>query len=120
MVVVNIGARIRAARKQSGLKQQELSEAVGIEPESLSRIETGKLKPSRATVEQVAAHLGIKVGQLLDEAELRVPRPQVRPIERRLLRLVRELDDEQVEILVRALENLLRLGAQIPIARRKS
>ncbi len=41
-----LGALIAARRKSLGLTQGELAEAVGIEQESMSRIETGIITPS--------------------------------------------------------------------------
>jgi transcriptional regulator with XRE-family HTH domain len=115
-----IGARIRAARKAAGFTQAELAEAVGVEPESINRIENAKLSPSRGTLQKVAKALGVKLTDLLDDdAGVQVPKPVLTPARRRLLRLVDGLTDDQVEVLARAVEHLLRLGHERP-PRRKS
>src|SRR5689334_14969500 len=86
-----LGARIRATRKAAGLTQAELAEAVGVEPESINRIENAKLNPSRDTLQKVAKVLGVKLSNLVDDdasAPVRVPKPALTPARRRLLRLI--------------------------------
>jgi len=110
-----LGARIRATRKAAGLTQAELAEAVGVEPESINRIENAKLNPSRDTLQKVGKALGVKLGDLLSEdTPVHVPKPSLTPARRRLLRLVDGLNDDQVEVLARAVETLLRLGHERP------
>jgi len=113
-----IGSRIRTSRKAAGLTQSELAEAIGVEPESVNRIENGKLNPARETLQKVAAALGVKLASLLDDdSPVQVAKPSLTPARRRLLRVVDGLDDDQIEVLVRALENLLRLGRERPSRR---
>ena len=53
--------RLRVARELRGLTQREVVERMGntISPPALSQIEAGKLRPSRATAEQLAATLDV-------------------------------------------------------------
>jgi len=58
------GRRLRAARLAAGLRQSDLGEALGMEDQNtgaprVSRYETGKSEPDHATVEQIAAILGL-------------------------------------------------------------
>lgn len=53
-----VGARVRAAREEAGITQMELSERSGLPQSHLSRIENGKLSPSRATLAKLADGLG--------------------------------------------------------------
>lgn len=58
------GWRLRAARLAAGLRQSDLGEAMGMEDQNtgaprVSRYETGKSEPDHATVEQIAAILGL-------------------------------------------------------------
>jgi transcriptional regulator with XRE-family HTH domain len=113
-----VGARIRAFRKAAGLTQSELAEAVGIEPESVNRIENAKLNPSSQTLHRVARSLGIKLADLLnDDAPVQAPKPYLTPARRRFLRLAENLTDDQVEALTKAMESLLRLGGERPRGR---
>jgi transcriptional regulator with XRE-family HTH domain len=114
-----IGARIRAFRKAAGLTQSELAEAVGIEPESINRIENAKLNPSSQTLQATARSLGIKLADLVnDDAPVQAPKPYLTPARRRFLRLAENLTDDQVEALTKAMESLLRLGGERPRGRR--
>jgi transcriptional regulator with XRE-family HTH domain len=40
------GKRLRAARKAAGVKQGALAKALDVDPKHISRLETGKVKPS--------------------------------------------------------------------------
>lgn len=59
-----LGQRIRAARKQAKLTQQELATRAGMHRPNLARIESGKHKPSAETLERLAAGLGIAPASL--------------------------------------------------------
>lgn len=54
-------SRIRVARELRGLTQRQVVEKMGgaLSPPALSQIESGKLRPSQATVERLAAVLGV-------------------------------------------------------------
>jgi transcriptional regulator with XRE-family HTH domain len=51
---VQIGDRIKQLRKQKGFTQDQVAEAAGIDPKSLSRIECNRFKPSLDTLESLA------------------------------------------------------------------
>jgi transcriptional regulator with XRE-family HTH domain/predicted transcriptional regulator len=59
------GQRLRHARKSRGLTLAELGDRVGRTPSVLSLIENGRREPRLSLVEQLAAALGIPVGELL-------------------------------------------------------
>ena len=56
-----IGSRIKAIRKAKGYTQEQLAELVGIEPPSLSYIETGKFAPSVETLQKLALTLQVNI-----------------------------------------------------------
>src|SRR5712692_5771149 len=56
---MNYAKALKVARALSGLQQQELAEAAGLDPSYLSLIEMGKRKPSVTAIEKVARGLGI-------------------------------------------------------------
>ena len=66
-----LGATIRRLRKQKGLTQRQLAEAVGIDFTYLSKIENGKLPytPSAGTLKRLAAELGADELELLRLAD---------------------------------------------------
>lgn len=63
-VVAQLGANIRRLRERAGLTQDDLAEQTGIAVRSLSRIETGAMRPSLATVVEIAGALGVPVARL--------------------------------------------------------
>lgn len=54
-----LGDRIKQIRKQKGTSQVETAEAAGIDPKSLSRIESGVFNPSVETLQGLAVALGV-------------------------------------------------------------
>ena len=50
-----VSGRIRDARRESGLTQEELAERSGLPLSHISRLESGKHSPSRHTIEKLAA-----------------------------------------------------------------
>lgn len=57
---------IRAWREHLGLTQNDLADKLGISQSALSQMEAPDSKPQRATLEKVAAALGIQTDQLTD------------------------------------------------------
>ena len=55
-----IGHRIKSIRKSKGFTQEELCEIIGIEPQSMSYMETGKFAPSPETLQKLSDALGVK------------------------------------------------------------
>ncbi len=54
-----IGARIKELRKQAGLTQEQLAEAVELDARHLSRLEVGKHFPSLDSLERIAVALNV-------------------------------------------------------------
>ena len=49
--------QIIAARDLLGIEQAELAESVGMFPNSLSRVESGRVKPRQATLDRIVKEL---------------------------------------------------------------
>jgi transcriptional regulator with XRE-family HTH domain len=60
-----LGALVSARRKSLGLTQGQLAETVGIEQESMSRIETGMITPSLSRLLSLADALDCSIEALL-------------------------------------------------------
>ena len=76
--LVDIGSRIRAARKAMGLSQDALARRTGMSVTGIARIEQGGITdPHYSTLIAVAQALGISVGELLGETQ--VPLGQAPP-----------------------------------------
>jgi DNA-binding XRE family transcriptional regulator len=56
-----VSEKIRKFRRQAGLTQEELAEKSGLPQSHISRLEGGKHSPSRATLEKIAAALGVEL-----------------------------------------------------------
>ena len=60
----NIGMRIRAYRKKSGMRQGELAGLVGISTSAVSNLEKGKSMVTVYTLGRIAEALGIGMGEM--------------------------------------------------------
>jgi transcriptional regulator with XRE-family HTH domain len=119
-----IGANLRAVRVQASLTQAQLAELAEVADETISRIENNRLTPSTDLIAKLARAVGVAPGQLFGLApatttEARSPHAKPRPGERRLLWLVRGLDDGQLEDLVRIVRLVLAIGVVPPTRRRR-
>ena len=61
----NIGAAIRAARKQNGYTQEELAERLEVTPTHIKHIESGRRLPSVEILFRVASELHFSIDKLL-------------------------------------------------------
>ena len=100
-----VGQRVAQARKDRGWTQEQLAEAVGIEPVTLSRWETGDRALSLSTLHAISASLEVGLGDLLDVAR-DLPEPEHAPDEAELLRLYRQLPASQQDIVCRLARDL--------------
>ncbi len=105
---------MRALRNQAGLTQAEVAEAVGIAPESMSRIERGRLGPSTDLVTRLAKAIGVEPGALFERGTAVPKKPTLRPVERRLLQVVRDLPEPLVEDVIRGVRLLVEVGRAAP------
>ncbi|MBI5486495.1 MAG: helix-turn-helix transcriptional regulator [Deltaproteobacteria bacterium] len=102
---VRLGRRIAELRRQRGLSQGDLAEALGTATESISRIERAAAVPSLGLLARIASVLGVEVE---DVFSTKAPTTRRRPdpsaaklvalvkskppaLRRKLLRLVRQI-----------------------------
>jgi transcriptional regulator with XRE-family HTH domain len=107
-----VGNRIRVARDRKGLSQAALSEAVGVQPDSIGRMERGKRWPTLQTLSLIADALGIPLGDLLDR-----DRPDPDPRETQLLVSFRQLTERQRGLVAEVVAELAKVGAGGDIGR---
>ncbi len=69
-VMVYLGANVRRVRRERGLTQEALAEAVGLELRTVARIESGTANVVLSTLVDLSDALGVKPGALLKEAEM--------------------------------------------------
>lgn len=65
-----LGKRIKELRIANNLKQAELAEIIGVEPRSISRIESGYHFPKDENLEKLAIALGVEVKDLFEFSHL--------------------------------------------------
>lgn len=66
------GERIRQARKEAHITQEELGAKLGVSGSMIAQYETGKRNPKHETLLRIAAALGIKWTDLVDESKTHV------------------------------------------------
>jgi transcriptional regulator with XRE-family HTH domain len=62
--IVFDGQALRRLRVERGLSLRELGDAVGVNPATISRIETANRDPKAVTVVRIAKHLDVDIGGL--------------------------------------------------------
>ena len=63
-----LGKRIQSARRETGLSQEQLAEAIGKSPSAISTIETGKRGASLETLIHIANVLQVSADYLLADS----------------------------------------------------
>ena len=71
---IEVGRRLREARRRRGLSQSEVSQSAGITQASLSNYETGKRELPLSTILNLAAALDVSLGDLMETPEIIVLR----------------------------------------------
>jgi transcriptional regulator with XRE-family HTH domain len=69
---LRLGARIKARRLALSMKQDQLADRLGVEVNTVSRMECGTHLPSLTRLEQVAVALEVSVASLLGDATTNV------------------------------------------------
>ena len=79
----SLGARLRGLRKERALSQRELADLADLSPNAISLIERDEISPSVATLQRLAAALGVKMSYFFESATVaRILhfRPNQRPV----------------------------------------
>lgn len=69
------GLRVAALRARTELTQQVVADRIGVRPEAISQMESGKLSPTLTSVVALAKALGVRAGVLLDFDAVAVAAP---------------------------------------------
>lgn len=88
--MIDIGARIRAARQASGLSQGDLENRTGLLRCYLSRVENGHTEPSLQTLARIAQALEMPVSGFFTGTEVEEPAPALSEEEVGFLTRMRE------------------------------
>jgi len=96
-----LGSRIKELRRARGLSQEELAELIGIEPQHMSRIETGGSAPTVERMEKLCAVFGIELRVLFDFGHLADREPQLESIEK----MLKDLDENDLKVVYRVIRS---------------
>lgn len=105
-----VGARLQRLRLARGFTQRALAEAIDMEPESISRVETGAISLSLSNLVAVARVLQVSVNDLVafDEA----PPPPATPLDvAELLRLYTALEPGARALALGAMRGIAKAAA---------
>jgi putative transcriptional regulator len=61
----SLGMRVQEIRVEKGLTLKELAHAIGKDPQSIHRLEAGKINPSYLYLQEVCKGLDIEIDHLL-------------------------------------------------------
>lgn len=99
-----LGKRIAALRREKGLKQDELAEAMGISPQAVSKWENDQTCPDISLLPALAKILGVSTDELLSGKQEEPPSVRMLPeterkdIKDMMLRIVIEDDGDVVRV----------------------
>ena len=103
-----IGERVKAERSERGLTQGELAQLVGVSRSAVAQWETGRAGQLMGNLERVAAALDTSVEHLMYGADKQAALQPGQGDEVALLRLYRECDPEDRQMLLRTARRLAR------------
>lgn len=96
-----LGARIKELRRARGLSQEELAELIGIEPQHMSRIETGGSAPTVERMERLCSALGVELRSLFDFGHLDSREAQLESVEE----ILKSLDENDLKVVYRVVRS---------------
>jgi transcriptional regulator with XRE-family HTH domain len=73
----SLSARVRRLREDRGWTQEELAQAIGIEPATLCRYETAKQTFPLGVLRRIAASLRVPLAHLVGDSSARTPAPRM-------------------------------------------
>ena len=100
-----VGQRVKRARELAGITQAGLAEKAGLQPVSVSRLESGARAVSLANLSGIARALGVPLGDLVDDARPQ-PGAELSAAEVELVVAYRALGSEQQELAKKLLTEL--------------
>jgi transcriptional regulator with XRE-family HTH domain len=106
-----LGLRVQALRRQRGMTQEQLAEAVGRSVDTISNIETGRLSTRIDTAGKLAGSLGTTLAELFEfeeRARSTIDRNRRAAIDR-LVQLLEPIDTQTISAMTEITERILAL-----------
>jgi transcriptional regulator with XRE-family HTH domain len=104
----DIGARIRTTRLDRGLTQDQLASNVGVSRSAVAQWETGRTGQVTGNLSRIAGALEVNVEYLMYGEDKRAPAEARQGDELALLRLYRECEPDDRQMLLRTARRLAR------------
>lgn len=95
---LSVGLRVRAARRQARLTQEQLAEKIKRTPESVSNIERGQQLPSLETLAELARVLKVPIVDFFEDGEGSAASASRQAAEIDIRQIVRALSDRDLAI----------------------
>jgi transcriptional regulator with XRE-family HTH domain len=103
-----IGIRVRAARRDRGLTQDEFAEQIGVSRSAVAQWETGRAGQVTGNLARIAGALGVNVEYLMNGDDKHAAAEVRQGDELALLRLYRECEPDDRQMLLRTARRLAR------------
>ena len=104
----DIGIRIRARRRDKGLTQDQLADQIGVSRSAVAQWETGRTGQITGNLSRIAGSLDVSVEYLVYGDDKRRTAEVQQGDELALLRLYRECESEDRQMLLRTARRLAR------------
>ncbi len=101
MELIQLGQKIKQARKNKGLSQEKFAELVGIHEKQISKIETGKSFPTRKNLEKI-----LNVLEVHNEFEFNLDEKTTIPEKIQLLKIINSANDEEIKLYAAILKKI--------------
>jgi len=86
--------RLKKLRKEKGLTQEELAQALNITRSALSLYEIGKRDPDTETLRKIAGFFNVSVDYLLGRTDIRNPESSFSSLDEKIAQIMKELGPE--------------------------
>ncbi len=108
----HVGIKVKAARQQLGLTQEQLAEAIDKTVETISNIERGHSLTSIETLQLISQRLKVPLAELFEGLEKARPNHRHRvELEQKVGLLLQSLPDQDVALAMDLVEVLARRGS---------
>jgi transcriptional regulator with XRE-family HTH domain len=104
---VELGKRVAQARKDHGMTQQQLAEALGIAQQTLAHYEGARLRVPASMLPQLASILGMPVETLIGQAAKRAARRGSAPELQQHMERISQLPKLKQKFVMQMLETVL-------------
>jgi transcriptional regulator with XRE-family HTH domain len=97
-----LGARIKELRKACKFSQEELAEMIGVEPQHMSRVESGRSYPSLDRLEKISTALNVPLKDFFEFMHLEDAAERLENIDN----LAKDLSEERQRFVYRMIKSL--------------